>query len=463
MQNDIGRRVCELLKGPVNVFKHGSSSSAQFSTSTTNYSLPHRNALATVSEDSANIVEHYTLNSSKNSLTVSDKDAVVYSASFDKPLEHDMYIIVDMNGGSAIGKVAEAGAKDFSFTLELSSLDTGIMNVSLFSHGSEDNTLFTSNIQPLTVKPDITTNHISGLKFNTDTIFANVDSYSGLGLYVETENGQLHDAVLWSKDLTLTVNDESIATTDGNRWVRGVSQGMTNLTATYSGFTASVSVDVGPALSIDVYIEDTEPSSEDIDSSPDIHVIITAPLITTSSLPSGTAGLLYSTELQASGTAPITWTLVSEDTDGLTLSTSGNLSGTPSSAGNFTFTAAASNSAGQDTKIFTLTVQASQTPSSPEEPTPQITAPAFRTSALPEGTAGQYYTASLSASGTSPITFTLSEGNLPKGLSFTNGNLSGTPERSGTFSLTFSASNSAGTAQKTFTLRIKAASSGNIQ
>ena len=67
-----------------------------------------------------------------------------------------------------------------------------------------------------------------------------------------------------------------------------------------------------------------------------------APLqLTTSSLANGTAGSSYSAVIQATGgTSPYSWSVVSGSLPaGLTLSSSGTISGTPSAAGTFSFTA----------------------------------------------------------------------------------------------------------------------------
>ena len=73
----------------------------------------------------------------------------------------------------------------------------------------------------------------------------------------------------------------------------------------------------------------------------------TPPTITTSGLPDGTAGTAYSATLSATGgTSPYTWSVVSGQlAPGLTLSSQGAISGTPSSSGQFSFSAQARDSA----------------------------------------------------------------------------------------------------------------------
>ena len=79
-----------------------------------------------------------------------------------------------------------------------------------------------------------------------------------------------------------------------------------------------------------------------------LSINIVAPLsITTSSLPSGVAGLGYTTTLQSSGgVTPIAWTLASGSSlpPGLSLNSSGTISGLPSAAGASTFTVVATDS-----------------------------------------------------------------------------------------------------------------------
>ncbi|MBQ7577327.1 MAG: putative Ig domain-containing protein, partial [Synergistaceae bacterium] len=169
-----------------------------------------------------------------------------------------------------------------------------------------------------------------------------------------------------------------------------------------------------------------------------------APTITTNAtLTAGTKGVNYSVTLAASGTTPITWTKTDGNLpDGLILANTGVISGTPTKAGNFSFTVKASNTAGSDSRTFTITIN---------ELKPAITT----SSTLQSGTKGANYSVTLTASGTKPITWTKTGGNLPNGLTLTNtGIISGTPTKAGNFSFTVKASNTAGYDSRTFTITI---------
>ena len=80
------------------------------------------------------------------------------------------------------------------------------------------------------------------------------------------------------------------------------------------------------------------------------------PVITTTSLPSGTVGSAYSQTLTATGTAPITWSIVSGSISPLTLSSGGLISGTPSTATTLTATFRATNASGFDEDPLSILV-----------------------------------------------------------------------------------------------------------
>ena len=83
-----------------------------------------------------------------------------------------------------------------------------------------------------------------------------------------------------------------------------------------------------------------------------------APSITTSSLPDGKVGEAYSQILTANGTTPIKWSISGGALpDGLSLNKdTGEISGTPTTAGSSTFTVKATNSAGSNTKELSITI-----------------------------------------------------------------------------------------------------------
>ena len=80
-----------------------------------------------------------------------------------------------------------------------------------------------------------------------------------------------------------------------------------------------------------------------------------APKITTESLPDGAVGAEYSQTLAADG-KDITWSTRDTLPAGLSLSADGKITGTPTTAGDSTFTVTATNSAGSDSKQYTIKI-----------------------------------------------------------------------------------------------------------
>ncbi len=127
--------------------------------------------------------------------------------------------------------------------------------------------------------------------------------------------------------------------------------------------------------------------------------------------------------------------------------TTGVISGTPTSAGTYTFAIKAVDSAGNyQTRTYTLTVNAGGVL-------------AIGPAALPNGTNGAPYSQSVVATGGTGTgyVYTLDSGSLPSGLTLdsASGVISGTPSAAGTYSFTVKAVDSAGNYQtKTYTVTI---------
>ena len=167
-------------------------------------------------------------------------------------------------------------------------------------------------------------------------------------------------------------------------------------------------------------------------------LVVGAPVIALapSTMPAATIGAAYSVVMSASGgTAPYTFTLAAGTLPtGLTLSSAGTISGTPTSLGIFPITITATDSGAAPgpytgTMSYSIVVSAGTITVTP--------------SILTAASVGQAYNQSISASGgTAPYTFAVSTG-LPAGLSLaTNGTISGVATAAGSFSFTVTATDS---------------------
>lgn len=86
------------------------------------------------------------------------------------------------------------------------------------------------------------------------------------------------------------------------------------------------------------------------------------------------------------------------------------------------------------------------------------TPPAISTAELPTGVVGTAYSQTLSATGDAPIAWSVVSGSLPSwaSLNVTTGAITGTPNAAGTTSFTVRATNSAGTSDKTLSIKVTA-------
>lgn len=166
----------------------------------------------------------------------------------------------------------------------------------------------------------------------------------------------------------------------------------------------------------------------------------------TSEIGEATVGVPYSRTLVANGGRPdYSWTLQSGSLpEGLSLSQSGTISGTPGSAGTNNFVVRVTDSLNSSaTKALSLVIK----------PAAPLT---ITTAQLPRGSVDTTYSQQIGASGgQTPYNWSRESGNLPEGLTLnqSTGFISGTPDRAGTSSFVIKLTDATG-ASVTSTLAI---------
>jgi hypothetical protein len=172
----------------------------------------------------------------------------------------------------------------------------------------------------------------------------------------------------------------------------------------------------------------------------DITITVSSPVFTFTggALPNGQVGVAYTANVSATGgSGTTTYSGGVGLPDGLSLSSSGAITGTPAKDGSFSFQVTATQpSATADvskpgiTATFTITVVPATL--------------AFGPASLPDGVVGVAYSGSVSATGgVKPYSFSAS--GLPDGLSATTaGAVGGTPTAPGTFTVTATVTDAAG-------------------
>ncbi|MCC6195593.1 MAG: autotransporter domain-containing protein [Burkholderiales bacterium] len=171
-------------------------------------------------------------------------------------------------------------------------------------------------------------------------------------------------------------------------------------------------------------------------------------------LPSGTVGTAYpATQVTASGgTAPYVFSVQGSLPPGLSLSASGLVSGTPTTANpsaSFTIVATDSTSA-TGSRAYTIVIGAA----------PIVVSPA----SLPPATVGVPYAQSFSATGGSGTFAFSASGTLPPGLALSGNVLSGTPTVQGTSSFTIIATDATGaTGNRAYALTVSPSPAAQIE
>lgn len=175
-----------------------------------------------------------------------------------------------------------------------------------------------------------------------------------------------------------------------------------------------------------------------------------APSITTTSLPNGTVGSAYTASVSAQGVGAITFALVSGSLPaGLSMASSGAITGTPTTAATSSFTVQATDGTTALTAQVALSiiVNAALTNVAISSSSPLTTA-----------VLGQAYSFTLATSGgRTPFAWSVTSGTLPSGLALDaiTGAITGTPLTTGTSSFTVTVAGAIGTpGSKAFTLLV---------
>ena len=224
----------------------------------------------------------------------------------------------------------------------------------------------------------------------------------------------------------------------------GVVSGTPNADATQSPYAFTVKVQDAATVAA------TQDYSLTINNPP-------APVIATSAPPAGTNGTAYAAftfTLASGGLAPFTWSETGALPTGMTLTTAGKLSGTPTQAGSFAITVSVQDSSNpKQTASQGFTIQVNN---------PQ--APSISPTSLPDGAVGTPYSQTIQANnGLAPYSWAVSAGTPPAGLALGTPNanfvpFSGTPTTAQTnvqFTVTVTDSLSQ-TGSQTYTMNIAA-------
>ncbi len=248
------------------------------------------------------------------------------------------------------------------------------------------------------------------------------------------------------ESLKFSASVENDSRTKGVTWSCSVTGSAAGGCGTFTNSTTSEAIYNAPSVvSASLGITVTATSVADTTKSSSAKVLVCPlPEITTTTLAEATPNAGYSATLQATGgVAPLTWFVASGSLPtGLSLASSGTLTGTATVPGNYTFTV-------QVTDASTAPEHGPATAEALESIT-VATVEKISSASLPPGAVGVAYVTSIEASGgTLPYAWSMVAGSLPSSLNLdpASGVISGTPTTPGNFSFTVQAKDSSPTPQ----------------
>ncbi|GHU80507.1 hypothetical protein FACS1894191_5940 [Clostridia bacterium] len=362
-----------------------------------------------------NFVERTSNTAGKITVTSNEAGTVYYKAVADGTSVTQPTVTTDLSSWTSAGAIVASAATQYSVTLSAGAQDVYVVAVDTAGNISLQSKVDFAAYTAPTYAVSIATNGVAQ------------NGVTATGA-ISPSGNQAAGA-----NITVTITLTGTATAAGTHTVGLTSSAAGTITAPAS---VTKTVTAGQAMTAgDTFGFTFAMPASAVSDLVVTHTFSAAPTITTTTLVGGTVGTTYSQALAATGDATITWTLDSGTLPvGLTLSSGGLISGTPTTAGTSTFTVKASNGVNPDaTKQLSITIEAA---------TPSGTAPTITTTALAGGTVGTAYSQALAATGDATITWTLDSGTLPVGLTLSSGGvISGTPTTAETATFTVKASN----------------------
>lgn len=174
-------------------------------------------------------------------------------------------------------------------------------------------------------------------------------------------------------------------------------------------------------------------------------IVNSAPVIISTPVRIATTGIVYTYDINAvdADEDAITYSLITNPSGMIINATTGIITWTPSNPGDYNVIVGASDGMDTGRQSFTITVSGGS-----------LNSPYITTNHCPDGRVGQAYTCDIDASG-SGVTYSLVSAPPNMTINSNTGVVSWTPKNDGTFDFTIRASNAAGSAQRTFTVKIE--------
>ena len=250
LQEDVGARVLELLKGDTSSFMIASGvNAAEYDKAFDAYVSSIKPSVRASEYDMSGLID------SSLGLSASEPQLEYLGADDDEPrsktitlsvgsahvFSEDVIVMIDYDDGRSKAFIVEGGnQQSFDKTLWVDPSDTGILYISYCT--VQDGELKFSREEQIVVPPVLY--HVSGINFTSKKLYVNAGEEVKLELIAHTPEGNYEIAAPILGIARITAADSNVASVDEWGHVKGLKAGITELTASAEGYTATITVEV---------------------------------------------------------------------------------------------------------------------------------------------------------------------------------------------------------------------------
>jgi len=195
-----------------------------------------------------------------NSDSESDERVIKFTASIPTEMKNEVSLVIQKDGLDSVFMMFTDDNKNFEVNIGFVSSDMGDISAYCYAP-SDEGQIYISEPIKISLLHDFSNEEVQEINFfGAGRIYTNVNSEIPAGLYAVTRDGNVFEVSSPLNGTQWTAENNSVVKITDNGGVLGLSEGETNLTATFKGLTASVKVAVAYALDDDYNDGEDDPN-----------------------------------------------------------------------------------------------------------------------------------------------------------------------------------------------------------
>ena len=254
-QDDVSSRVLELLKGDTSSFMISSGvSTAQYDRAFDEYVTEIEPRLRASDEDLSEFFDDDLSLEASEPVNEPGRGAageeqyqnIEIAGSSSQVFSDDICVLLEYPGDAAkFFNMQGSKANSFTQSLQFDDSTSGIVKLTYFT--TLNGNLKISKTEQIAITPQLS--GVKGIKFTSSKLYIYAGDEVKLELLAQTSKGNYDIAAPLLGITTWTVGDPEVASISETGYVSGLKEGTTVLTAKAEGYTASITVEVLPAVS----------------------------------------------------------------------------------------------------------------------------------------------------------------------------------------------------------------------